>query len=60
MAFAVKIGAIATPCALVVTELTPFANVPLAPVGGAANVTGHSNGAAPLGTAPLLLTLLTR
>ena len=34
-----KIGAVATPCAFVVAVFTPFANVPLALLPGAANVT---------------------
>jgi hypothetical protein len=36
---AVKTGAVATPCALVVAVFTPPANVPLAPLAGAVKVT---------------------
>jgi hypothetical protein len=36
---AVKVGAVATPLALVVAVFTPPANVPLAPLDGAVNVT---------------------
>lgn len=39
MALAVKTGAVAIPCALVVAVFTPPANVPLAPLAGAVNVT---------------------
>ena len=39
VAFAVKMAAVATPLALVVAVVNPPANVPLAPVPGAANVT---------------------
>ena len=39
MALAVKTGAVATPCALVMAVFTPAAKAPLAPLAGAANVT---------------------
>ena len=39
MLFAVKIAAVATPCAFVVAVFTPPANEPLAPVVGAVKVT---------------------
>src|ERR1700687_4450330 len=39
MLFAVKIAAVAIPCAFVVAVFTPPANVPLAPLAGAAKVT---------------------
>ena len=39
MLLAVKMGAVATPCALLVAVFIPPAKVPLAPLVGAANVT---------------------
>ena len=52
-AFAVNVGAVACPCEVVITSpsTTPPANVPLAPVPGAVNVT-----VMPLAGLPLLVT----
>src|SRR5215467_16383202 len=56
MLLAVKTGAVATPCALVVAVLTPPAKLPLAPLEGAVNVTVTPETALP----PASFTVATR